>query len=345
MNTIIKVKLENFRTHDSFTLDLKNPTTLVVGENGSGKTSLIEALYVTIQGKSFRSRDVDILKNSKKHYKVVTFFGDGRKNQVEFDNDTGKKTFTLDDKRYHRLPAKHKYPVVLFEPDDLNLLYDAPSKRRDWLNRLISVFSAEYHTSLLRYEKALSQRNSALKRDFCGRDDVFAWDVLLAKYGSRIMELRQGVIQRVNGDIQGVYKSIAGNDDQIGAEYQSDVVDESGYLKKLEASFDKDRILGQTTFGPHRDDVVFGFNGNLAVNVASRGEVRTIVLALKFIEARLIEEQLGLPPIVLLDDIFSELDGQRQNHLVNNFKDNQVIITSVNPPADMSEDVSLQNRS
>jgi DNA replication and repair protein RecF len=341
MNTVFKLKLENFRVHDHFTIEFKNPTTLLLGENGSGKTSLIEALYITLQGRSFRSRDKDILKTGKDRYKVITFFGGGLKNQVEYDTKTGKKVFTIEDKKFHRLPNKHKYPVVLFEPGDLNLLYSSPARRRDYINRLVSMINPEYHNSLLRYEKALTQRNNALKRDFCGKDDLFAWDVLLAKYGSQILNCRQSVINQINSQIQDVYRSIAGGDGQVKVWYQSDIADESKYLKKLEASFEKDRVLGQTTFGPHRDDLVFELNTSLAVDTASRGEARTMVLALKFIEAGLIEEQLGVAPVVLLDDIFSELDNQRQNHLVNGFKNHQVIITSVNPPVDMNEDVRL----
>jgi DNA replication and repair protein RecF len=341
MNIVSKVKLENFRTHDSFTLELKNPTTLIVGENGSGKTSLIEALYVCLQGKSFKSRDPDILKVGRQHYHINTFFTDGRKIQVEYNGDTGKKQFTIEDKKYTRLPSKYKYPVVLFEPDDLNLLYNSPSKRRDWLNRLISTLSTEYHTHLLRYEKALSQRNSALRNDFCRQDDLFAWDVLLAKYGSQIMSKRQEVSSIINDSLQDIYRSIAGNLDQIGVVYDSNILNESAYLGQLVANFDRDRILRQTTYGPHRDDIIFNFNNKLAVNVASRGEIRTIILALKFMEARLIKDNLDQDPIVLLDDIFSELDNSRQNYLINNFKNHQVIITSVNPPGTISGDVWL----
>ncbi|MDR0591024.1 MAG: DNA replication and repair protein RecF [Candidatus Nomurabacteria bacterium] len=341
MNIISQVKLENFRTHDKFKLELKNPTTLIIGENGSGKTSLIEALYVSIQGKSFRSRDEDILKKGRKHYKVSTVFSDGRKNQMEYRAETGKKQFTVDDKTYARLPLKNRYPVVLFEPDDLNLLYNSPARRRDWLNRLISSIDEGYHKSLLRYEKALSQRNNVLKSDFYREHDIFAWNVILAEYGSHILTRRKELVSFINSGLQPIYQSIAENSDQTGVLYKSDSVTESDYLKKLTANLEKDKVLGQTTYGPHRDDVEFNFNGELAVNTASRGEIRTIVLSLKFIEAGLIQQELGINPIILLDDIFSELDNTRQHHLTNGFKNHQVIITSVNPPGEMSEDVRL----
>jgi DNA replication and repair protein RecF len=341
MNIVSRLKLENFRTHDQFTIEFKNPTTLIIGENGSGKTSLIEALYIAVQGKSFRSRDEDILKKGKKRYKINTLFDNGLKYQVEYSGETSKKTFNIDDKKYYRLPGKFKYPVVLFEPDDLSLLYNSPSRRRDWLNRLASAVDEKYHKCLLKYEKALSQRNNVLKSDFCREYDVFAWNVVLAEYGSYILARRKELITHVSSKIQTVYQSIAENHDQISIIYQGEPLSESEYLKKLDVSLEKDKILRQTTFGPHRDDILFGFNGDLAVNVASRGEVRTIVLALKFLEADLIEQSLGIAPMVLLDDIFSELDNTRQHHLTNNFKNHQVIITSVNPPGEMVEDIKL----
>jgi DNA replication and repair protein RecF len=341
MNIVKKINLENIRIHSRFSVDFKNPTTLIIGENGSGKTSVIEALYITLQGRSFRSRDRDIIKDGKKDYKINTFLNKSGKIQVEYSLENNKKTFIIDDKKYHRLPNKFKYPVVLFEPDDLNLLHGSPNRRRNHLDSLLSVLNPKYHTYLLRYEKAVLQRNNTLKRDFCSHDDVFAWDILIAKYGSEILAIRCDTVLGINSRLQSVYRSIAINSDIVGVEYSSNVISESQYLRKLTESFEKDRILGQTTFGPHRDDINFNFNGKSAMSTSSRGEIRTMVLSLKFIEAELIEKSLLVKPIILLDDIFSELDDQRQKQLIDGFKNNQVVITSVSPPIGMREDVEI----
>jgi DNA replication and repair protein RecF len=144
-----------------------------------------------------------------------------------------------------------------------------------------------------------------------------------------------------NKQIPGVYRSIADQTDQVVVEYNSSLPNETTYLSRLESNTARDRLLGQTTFGPHRDDVIFSFNSDLAIDTASRGEVRTIVLALKFIEAKLVQAETDEQPLILLDDIFSELDDTRQLHLVNNFQNHQVVITSVNPPNGLGDKVKL----
>jgi DNA replication and repair protein RecF len=159
---------------------------------------------------------------------------------------------------------------------------------------------------------------------------VFSWNILLAKYGCEISKQRSKFIDEINKRITDVYRSIADNEDEVNIIYQSQVsnVGESEYLKKIDIDFERDKIIGHTGFGIHRDDYIFEFNQKKADGSASRGEVRSIVLALKFIEANLIFNKLNKRPVVLLDDVFSELDDNRQKCLVKNFKDNQVIITS-----------------
>ena len=154
---------------------------------------------------------------------------------------------------------------------------------------------------------------------------------MLAKYGIELYTKRKKFIQEINHKLTNTYRSIAENNDEIIINYKTDVqgLNTDTYLKKLEENYEKDFYLGHTTFGVHRDDYIFEFNGKIAEGSASRGETRSIILALKFIEANLVYEKTHQKPIILLDDVFSELDEERRRCLIKNFKDHQVIITSV----------------
>lgn len=326
---IIKnIKLVNFRNHSKYELECKDSTSLILGENGCGKTSVLEAIYILTRGKSFRAVDAEILKRGEDFYRIEMEFCNGEKNVATFDGKD--KTFVVLDKKSKRLPKKSKYPVVLFLPSDLNLVSSSPNSRREYFDRIFSQFNEKYNDSLLRYEKALKQRNELLKSDYLSRDAVFSWNILLAKYGVEILRFRQDFLGEINEKFTNIYRSIAENNDEVFIELKTcGKVDENYYLRCLEDSFEKDKILGHTTFGIHRDDFVFKFNQKEADSSASRGETRSMILALKFIEAEMIYQKLSLRPIVLLDDVFSELDESRRRCLVRNLKDNQVIITSV----------------
>lgn len=324
---IKRVKLQNFRSHDGFVLDCDTHTTKIVGENGCGKTSILEAIYEAMQGKSFRAVDREIVRRGDEFYRVELEYEDGRKVVVIFDGD--KKEFLVEDKRTRRLPKKAKYPIVLFEPDDLNLVSSSPMSRRNYFDRVFGQLSERYSLALIRYNKALKQRNELLKREVISIGDVFSWDVLLTKYGAELCRERKEFIEEINKKITEVYRSIAENDDEIMVEYVTEVESESGFLAELERNFERDRILGHTSFGVHRDNYGFIFNQTKADGSASRGEVRSMVIALKFIEAEMVVKRMGRSPVVLLDDVFSELDEVRQKCLVRNFRDNQIILTSV----------------
>ena len=335
---IIKtVKIVNFRSHDLFELKCWKETTMISGENGSGKTSILEAIYEVMQGKSFRSTDEDIIKRDKDFYRVELEYINGEKVQVTYDRKSNKKKFLVGDKATVRLPKKYKYPIILFEPDDLNLINSSPSHKRTYFDRYFSQQDERYGRALSRYNKALKQRNELLKNEYITKDALFSWNVMLARYGMELWKYRELMVERINKRLTDVYRSIANNDDNVEIELREDLVcsDESRYLNELERVFEKDKSLGYTSFGVHRDSYQFIFNGVDAEGSASRGEVRSIIIALKFIEADMIMENVGKSPVVLLDDVFSELDETRQKALVYNFKKNQVIITSVNAVEDI----------
>ncbi|MDR2336855.1 MAG: DNA replication and repair protein RecF [Candidatus Nomurabacteria bacterium] len=339
MNIIKSIKVDNFRIHQRFELVMNNQTMLITGGNGSGKTSLIEALYISLRGKSFRSSDKDILKKGGQFYRIETAFFSGEKVVAKYID--GKKEFEIGGKKYRRLPKKNRHPIVLFEPSNLNLIHNSPASRRDFFDNLISQIDEPYAEAVNKYKKSLKQRNNLLRKDLATPDNLFAWNVMLARYGTEIVLKRKFFIAEINELLTKTYQDIAKNNDKIRIAYENTEVDETEYLKVLEREFDKDLMLKSTSFGPHRDDFLFNFNNRLASNVASRGENRTIVLALKFIEAEVVMKYLNKQPIVLLDDIFSELDESRQKSLLKNFKTHQIIITSIKAPKSMKSDIVL----
>lgn len=333
---IQSVKLVNFRSHDEFLLQCNKKTSLLVGENGSGKTSVLEAIYEALRGKSFRATDEEILKRGTEFYRIELDFTDGTKTIVLYDGQ--RKQFLVEDKKKTRLPKKNRYPIVLFLPEDLHLVATSPTKRRNYFDRVISEFNESYGNSLLKYEKALRQRNELLKKHKIDEDDnkvidrdFFSWNILLAKYGLEIRNYRKQYLDKLNAEFNQVYHSIVENGDQVFLKLNlfGGEITEADYFNRLENEFRRDLILGHTGFGIHRDDFIFLFNEKEADGTASRGELRSMILAMKFIEADLIFRETGKRPVVLLDDVFSELDNVRQKSLVKNFKDNQVIITSV----------------
>jgi len=303
--------------------------TLVVGGNGSGKTSVIEAVYLALVGKSFRSGDEEIVRRGEGGYRVEV----ARRDKVVVRYDGERRTFEIGGKKYGRLPAAEKYPVVLFLPSDLNLVGSSPAKKRDYFDTLLSNIDVAYHRALINYNKALRQRNELLKSGRVVRNELFAWDVILARYGVEIEKKRKWLAGEINEVLSKEYRKIAGQKDEceLGLVGVGEV-SEGGYLDKLEKGVARDKILGHTRFGVHRDEWRFTFAGEAADGNASRGETRSMVLALKFIEADMLERELGKKPLILLDDVFSELDEVRQGKLVKNFMGNQVVVTSVREP-------------
>ena len=262
-------------------------------------------------------------------YRAEVLLSDAQSVVIRFDGQ--KKSFEIDDKKSLRLPKKNRYPVVLFEPDDLHLVGSSPSRRRDYFDEFFKQIDANYGVALSRYTKALTQRNDLLKDEGVSRDALFSWNVLLAHYGAEILQRRLNGLKKINALLTDNYRGIAKNEDVCSLDYLGEKeLSENRYMEILERNFERDALLGYTSFGVHRDDFEFVFNGEKADGSASRGEIRSIVLALKFIEAEVLEKELAKKPVVLLDDIFSELDDMRQQHLIENFKDYQMIVTSTN---------------
>ncbi len=329
MSTVTRIKVQNVRVHNTYDLAVSPSTTVVTGANGSGKTSMIEALYIALQGSSFKGGDTDVLRVGASWYRIDVGLGGGMRT-VKFDpsRPTGKKKFEIEGTSHYRLPPKYKYPVVLFEPDDLRLLHGSPARRRDYFDRFIAQLDPHFGVALRKYERALRQRNALLKKASVSSDDLFVWDVSLSEHGTYIVKQRAWYVGLLQAKLGEVYKKIAGVDDEVGVEYPGASLTRQHFLSLLHSNAKKDMITGFTSVGPHRHDILFTYNQSPALSVASRGEVRSTLLALKFIEVEILEQLFQVKPIILLDDVFSELDEQRQANLMTKFRDHQIIITS-----------------
>lgn len=349
MVVVTKLSIQNIRSHDSFTTALSPSMTVITGQNGSGKTSLIEALYLALQGSSFKGSDGDILRKDCPWWRIDVTFTDNTKRTVKFDPSRvyGRKQFIVDEKTSYRLTPKYKHPVVLFEPDDLRLLNGSPTRRRQFIDRFISQLDPLYGATLRKYERALKQRNNLLKKPFTGYDELFVWNIALSEYGAYIIEQRTIFIEQINSKLNETYNDIAKSSDVVSVHYSHTSIGDvkQKLLSELHHHNERDKLLGNTSVGPHRHDVIFQFNNSPALSVASRGEVRTIVLALKFLEVGIIEQITNIKPIILLDDVFSELDVDRQKALSDTIRAHQIIITSTHVLSDGShyQHIELNN--
>ena len=327
------LRVQNFRTHSDFILEIGEKSTLISGANGSGKTSLLEAIYFALQGTSFRSSDKEILRNDGSSWFRIDLKDSKDSLRTIIFNDAvqkSKKQFLVDGNKKARLGANLRIPVVLFEPDDLQLLSGSPTRRRNFLDYFLSQIFPSFQLALARYNKALKQRNNLLKRNNVSKDELFPWNLMLAEYGAEIISKRQDFLELLNSKIEEVYFEISGVKDEIKIDYLGEKVSKNEILAILSENIERDKILGYTNFGPHKHDIQFIFNKKPAQNVVSRGENRSLVLALKFIETDILADLTSKRPIVLLDDVFSELDDDRQKLLTKHFSKYQTIITSTN---------------
>lgn len=329
---IRRLSVTNIRSHAEKTIELSGDTTVLSGKNGIGKTSLLEAIHIALQGTSFKGTDIEILRHDAPWYRIDLLLDDDTVRTVTFDpsRTSGKKRFNIHEKTSYRLSPKDKYPVVLFEPEDLRLLHGSPSRRRQFIDRFITQIDPTYSITLRKYERALKQRNSLLKRDDVTNEDLFVWNVALSEYGSKIIEQRTYAAETINKELGNHYSDIAHTSDIVTIHYSHTLIDNSSQklLSELESKLYYDKVVKHTSVGPHRHDLIFNFNNKPALTVASRGEVRSIVISLKQIEMDMIFRITGIIPISLLDDVFSDLDIDRQNQLTK-YK-NQTIISSAN---------------
>lgn len=331
------LRLEHFRTYIDRTFTFGPGVNIIVGPNASGKTNLLEAILVMARGKSYRAKDRDLIA-FKSFHAVVSAECDGTSRKVILQQCAPTKTYKIEGLKLSRLTPRHILPVVLFEPNHLALLIGPPVQRRAYLDELLIQTNAEYGAKVQAYQRVLLQRNALLKRLTTDTTQFFPWDIRLAELGGVVARARAELVKKINQEIVQIYQKLAPTDTpvKLTAQYQTGAElaqYESYMIRHLETRLVHDRLRGVTSFGPHRDDLLVQFDGRLADQVASRGETRTTVLALKLIELQLLHERRGQAPILLLDDVFSELDSERREALITYLSPYQTFITTTDADA------------
>lgn len=331
------ISVHHVRSFDFFTADLHANVTLILGNNGTGKTTLLESLYLLGRGTSFRGRDRDIITHGKQlaEIKLVDDSGSSRRTRLTLTGETFIKEFSVEDKKSARLPTKHRLPVVLFEPDELRLLSSSPQRRRDFFDGILARLYPHYQTVLSRYNRVLLQRNELLKQGnlmspATWESHLFAWDIKFAELATEITNARHDFIELATARMPQLYSMLAGSAHTVAASYSSPrhVSYQQQLLHRLERFRVQDADRGFTSTGPHREDILISLDTHPVSETASRGEMRTIMLAFKLLEVALAEELTGKRPLILMDDVFSELDVSREIQLMHALESYQTIITA-----------------
>jgi DNA replication and repair protein RecF len=327
------IRLQNFRSYEDDSFELSPGVNVIVGPNASGKTNLLEGVLFLAHSSSYRAKDMELIRFEAPWARLDAHTQTGSR-IAKLDNQTGiiKKTFEIDGQPYQRLSLHKTIPVVLFEPNHLLLLVGSPDMRRNFLDELIEQIVPGFASTRQHYRRALSQRNSLLKKGLrVAAPQVFVWNLRLSELGGKIANDRMKLLDKINTSATGIYQGLSGTKATVQLDYKSSCniqQYESSLLKKLEDNLERDCLVGYTTSGPHRDDVVVSLNNRAAEDTASRGETRTIVLMLKIVEAQVLEESRGTSPLLLLDDVFSELDGARRHALTAYVQSYQTFITT-----------------
>ena len=326
---IYSIRLQNFRLFKDRQFEFNEQVNIIVGPNACGKTSLIEGILVNLTGSSYRVKDPMLVKENESWFRL-DIETDRNIRVLKYENNL--KTFDIDENKYKRLPSSMKDPVVLFEPNILNMLTSSPDGRRSYLDNLLKQIDIHYAKDISQYNRVLLQRNRLLK-DLGPNDyeQIFPWNIRLVQLAEKITKRRVAIVQEINPLLNSNYKKISNSNMDVLIVYSSNInLDNysNNLLKNLEDKFQLELSMGFTSSGPHRDDFGLLFNDKPAISVASRGELRSAMLSLKVVEVILLEKYLNLRPILLLDDVFSELDENRRHSLTYLVKEYQSFITT-----------------
>ena len=337
-----KAHLIEIRNFEDFSIDFSGNMTVLTGKNGTGKTNIIESIYFASVGKSFRtSNDEELIRLNKEEGTSLLDFsvrGVTHEIKIKLSRNKGKKIL-INETATKKRELMGMFRTVLFTPDDLQLIKGAPQNRRRFIDLEISQVSPRYYEEILRYGRAVQQRNAAFKEarfhGFTADVDVDVWDMQIAKGASYIVKKRMETIRKINEIVSSMELLLTDEKESILIKYrksgnQEERFDEEWYLEKLALAREEDSRFCHTSVGPHRDDLIFLMNGNDISSYGSQGQQRTAILSMKLAELEFVKKETGEYPLLLLDDVGSELDKERREALFSYLikKEIQTIITT-----------------
>lgn len=331
---IIKsIELKNFRNYENLNISFDEGTNIIYGNNAQGKTNILEAAYMSGTTKSHKgSKDKDMIRfgEQEAHLRTVVI-----KQGKEYQIDMHLKQSRSKGIAVNRVPMKKASElfgilnIVFFSPEDLNIIKNGPAERRRFLDAELCQLDKVYLADLTNYNKILNQRNKLLK-DMVYRPDLSdtlpVWDMQLVETGKKIIRRRKQFVEELNEIVHGIHYKISGEKEELVLKYEPSI-DDIFFEDELLKARSRDLKLCQTTVGPHRDDMLFSVDGVDIRKYGSQGQQRTSALSLKLSEISLVKKNINSTPVLLLDDVLSELDGNRQNYLLNSLSDTQTIIT------------------
>ena len=335
---IERLEWSNYRNLSGGSLDPGPSVNTVYGKNAQGKTNLLEAVWLFTGVRSFRgAKDADLIARGESFSTLkIGFYSEERSQTAEIRIENGKKSALL-----NSVPLKScsgligKFRAVAFSPENISLVGGGPALRRNFMDLALCEEKPGYASLLERYERTLFQRNALLKdipRHSELLDSLDIWDEKLSAYGEKVVSLREAYLEKLRGPAEAFYAGICENREKIGLNYQKSAQNLREALTEARAA---DVVSGHTSVGPHRDDMEITVDSAPARAFASQGQKRSAVLALKLAEAELLFRDSGEEPVILLDDVMSELDSGRQDYLFNHLDRFQVFITCCEPGAVM----------
>ena len=330
---IQSIELNNFRNYENLHISFDEGTNILFGDNAQGKTNILEAAYLSGTTKSHKgSKDKEMIRfgTNEAHLRTMVL-----KNGKQYQIDMHLKHNLSKGIAVNKIPMKKASElfgilnIVFFSPEDLNIIKNGPSERRHFLDAELCQLDKIYLSDLSNYNKILNQRNKLLK-DMVYRpelsDTLPVWDMQLADTGKKIIRRREQFVKELNELVHEIHYRISGGREELFLSYEPSV---SADLLEQELERVKLRDLKQcqTSVGPHRDDLLFSIAGVDIRKFGSQGQQRTSALSLKLSEIELVRKSIHDTPVLLLDDVLSELDSNRQNYLLNSICDTQTIIT------------------
>jgi len=322
------LELYNFRNYEYENISFQDGVNIIHGENGMGKTNMLEAVYYFSYGRSFRSGGKEVIKDGEKEARISLSF-ENRERKLESDikflSGKRKEIYINEIELKKTSQLLGNFICVLFTPDEMGIIKGMPEVRRKFCDSSIMPLRPNYIKELIKYRNILAQKTALLKSRQYETLDI--WNEKLAETGSRIMKLRESYIERINQKAREIQNEISGRKEELNLIYNPSVKLKENYLEKLSEYKEKEKENLFCMVGVHRDDIDIFINGKPAKNYASQGQIRTAVLSLKLAETEIIKEETGEFPVMLLDDILSELDKSRREFLISKIKGKQIIIT------------------